>query len=552
MEQELPIEPGMVVDSAETGLDEQDISQATVKAIEANEQGQVKKVTVEKGVIFKKQIDVPAKRIVAVSPGEADEPGRIVIQTSEAEIDGLQAAGQEALPATPAVQPDPPQGILETTAEEVPTEEGMRAREVRAELHGRSGTASSGSRWRDLWHILGPGFLAGMAGNDASAVTSYAVNGAVNGYGQLWLMLLATPMFQVVQSTCGKIGRVTQHGLAAILREHYGAPVAGAAALVLIVANIGLVAGDLVAIGSGLELITGISWIWFVVPVAIFLWYIVVYRSFAVMKKVFIILSLTFAAYLIAGIFVHPDWGQVLRGAFVPHIGLNFASISSAVALLGATVSPYTMFWQVQAEQEEARPGPLHQQLRVANRDIAMGVLSGNLVAAFIIITTSATLFAHHQQIATAADAARALEPLAGPFAKYLFAIGLIGAGLVAIPILLASTAYALSGTFGWAASLWKKPWQTEGFYLILTVALIVSLIVALLSFDPIQMMFWANVLQGILAPVLVIFVLLVVTNRRIMGQQRIGRMSFVWLLITATVMVAATVLFFWGLITGQ
>ncbi|TMD56270.1 MAG: divalent metal cation transporter, partial [Chloroflexi bacterium] len=220
--------------------------------------------------------------------------------------------------------------------------------------------------------------------------------------------------------------------------------------------------------------------------------------------------------------------------------------------LLGATVSPYNMYWQVQGEKEEKRAGTKRQKERRAAIDIAIGVISGNLVAYFIIICTAATLFAHHQSVTTAADAARSLEPLLGPFAKYLFAIGFIGAGLVAIPVLLASTSYAVAGTFGWPAGLSKKPWQNEGFYLILTVSLAVSLIIALLRFSPIQLIFWANVLSGVLAPLLVVYLIIMGNNRRIMRGQRIGIMTNIGLIVTALVMFAAAFLLFYGLATGQ
>jgi Mn2+/Fe2+ NRAMP family transporter len=212
-----------------------------------------------------------------------------------------------------------------------------------------------------------------------------------------------------------------------------------------------------------------------------------------------------------------------LSNTFIPHLDFGFASISAAVALLGATVSPYTMFWQVQGEKEEQRPGRLHEKVRWAAVDIGAGVISGNLVAYFIIVATAGTLFTQHKQIATAVDAAKALEPLLGAAAKYLFAVGLIGAGLIAIPVLLASTSYAVAGTFGWPSSLSKKPWQNEGFYLILTGALVIGLIIAVLGFDPIQLMFWVNVLQGVLSPVLVVLLILVGNNRKIMGVQRFG-----------------------------
>jgi len=324
------------------------------------------------------------------------------------------------------------------------------------------------------------------------------------------------------------------------------------AALILIIANLGLVAGDLVAIGSGLELITGIFWLWFVLPAAAFLWYVTVFQNFAVIKKVFTGMSLAFISYILTGFLSHPHWGTVLKATFLPSIGLNIASISSAVALLGATVSPYTMYWQAQGETEEQRTGSRRRQIKTASMDIASGVISGNLVAYFIIVATSTTLFIHHKSISTAADAAQALAPLVGPYAKYLFAVGLIGAGMVAIPVLLASTAYAVAETFDWTASLWHKPWQSEGFYLTLSVALGISVLIALLRFDPIQIMFWANVLQGLLAPVLVVLVLLIANNRSIMRNYTNTLLTNLTLGITALVMIAATVLFFIGLATGS
>jgi Mn2+/Fe2+ NRAMP family transporter len=210
------------------------------------------------------------------------------------------------------------------------------------------------------------------------------------------------------------------------------------------------------------------------------------------------------------------------------------------------------MFWQVQGEKEEQRVGSTKRKLRGAALDIAVGVISGNLIAYFIIISTASTLFAHHQSITTAIDAARSLEPLLGPIAKYLFAFGLIGAGLVAIPILLASTSYAVAGTFGWPSGLSKKPWQNEGFYLILTGAMVISMVIALIRLDPIKLIFWANVLSGVLAPILVIYLIVIGNNRKIMQKHRLGFITNIGLVTTALVMITAAILLFYGLATGQ
>ena len=179
-------------------------------------------------------------------------------------------------------------------------------------------------------------------------------------------------------------------------------------------------------------------------------------------------------------------------------------------------------------------------------------MISGNLVAYFIIVSTAATLFTKHQHINTALDAAQALEPLVGPFAKYLFALGLIGAGLIAIPVLLASASYCVAGTIGWPSGLSKKPWQNEGFYLILTVGLAVSLLLALIGLDPVHLMFWANVLQGVLSPVLVVLLVVLGNNRGIMGKNKLGLVTNVGLVVAAIVMFGASILLFYGLATGQ
>jgi NRAMP (natural resistance-associated macrophage protein)-like metal ion transporter len=552
------VEQGMVVETRDGDLGESDVSTAKVKDVERDAAGDVTSVVVEKGVIFRKTLEIPAERIEAVEDanssttepstaegnseentpaGEANE-GKVVLNTTKQEIRDLSATGSETLDSQ---QPRDEQG----------DDRGGRRTDKPDGSPTKHSATTKSAEPVDYLRTLGPGVLSGMAGNDSSAVTSYSVNGATNGYGQLWLILLATPLYQAVQYSCAKIGRVTQKGLADILREHYGRKIAIPASLILVVANTALIAADLVAIGTGIQLLTGIAWEWFVVPVAGGLWYLIVYQNFGIIKKIFLAMSLVFVAYLITGVVSGAHWGEVLQATFIPHLSLGLASISSAVALLGATVSPYTMYWQVQGEKEQKRPGTRKQQFRLAALDIAVGTLCGNLVAYAIIVCTAATLFTHRKEIQTAADAAAALAPLLGPYAEQLFAIGFIGSGMIAIPVLLASTSYGLSGLFGWSASLWKKPWQSEGFYVIMTAALVVSLIVALLRFDPIQLMFWANVLQGVLSPVLIVFLILVGNDRKIMRTYRLNPITNVCLVLTALVMGAATILLFYGLLSG-
>ena len=573
------VEVGMVVEADEGDLGQDDISEAKVTDIVRGQTGEVESIVAEKGTVFRKQLEIPTERIQTVAPKGSgrlsDSPGKVVFTASEVEVDALTPAGTETFPPEDLTERGRGNDLLDQTVRALPTDVGLRSREdeTASDTTGKAsgnpeiqGDADSpaGNAGPDAEHaagdgdkvkifqVLGPGLLSGMAGNDASAVASYSLDGAQNGYGHLWLMLLATPLLQAVQFASAKIGRVQQKGLAEILREHYGRKLAVPAALLLIVANIALIAADLVAISAGLELITGAHWAWFATPVAVSLWYITVYQNFDAIKKIFLAMSMVFGAYLVTAFFSKADWGAVLSNTVVPHVDFGFASISTAVALLGATISPYTIFWQVQGEKEEKRSGSLQKKFRLAAFDIAAGVVSGNLIAYFIIVTTAATLFTHHKQIHTALDAAQSLEPLVGPFAKYLFALGLIGAGLIAIPVLLASASYGVAGTIGWPSGLSKKPWQNEGFYLILTAGLAVSLLLALIGIDPVHLMFWANVLQGVLSPVLVVLLLVIGNSRTVMGEDKLGVVTNAGMVLAALVMFGAAALLFYGLATGQ
>jgi NRAMP (natural resistance-associated macrophage protein)-like metal ion transporter len=530
----------MEVETTEGDLGEEDISHAKVKDVIKKDQGPPEALKVSKGALFKKEIEVPFERVQAVEPAsEGNETnGKVIIDANDEELEALTKPGPQALPAE---NQRSQQGLLDQVEQGAPTAEGMREMESNIYVTRPRNT---------FWRVIGPGLLSGTSGNDPSAITVYAVDGANAGYGHLWLMLLTTPLYHAVQFACAKIGRVSHKGLSDLLREHYGRPVAIAASLLLIISNLTLIAADLAAIGSGFELITGITWTWFVVPVALVLWYLTVYRNFESFKKIFLTMSFVFVAYILATFFTHADWASILAHTFVPRLGFDFTSISSAVALLGATISPYSMIWQTKAENEEKRVGSLKQQIRTARIDVGSGAIAGQAVAYFVIICTASTLFVHHATINTAADAARSLEPLAGPLSRYLFAIGLIGSGLVAIPVLLASTSYAVSGAVGWPGGLAKRPWQNEGFYLVLTAAIVVGLVITLFGVNPIQLIFWSNVVAAIIAPLLVIAILLVGNHRRIMKNQRLSPLHNFGLVLVALILLAGAVLFFYQLAT--
>ena len=556
------IQPGMEVQATEGDLGEEDVSKPKVEEVVRDSQDHVQKLLVRKGALFHKQLEVPADRVQQVEiPDDTHDghnPGVVTLDIDKRESKRLNPQGREQIETEAEHQQE--NDLFDELEEHIPTAEGLREMEARPGIeaeaaHDAEEQASQQGGKESIWRMLGPGFLSGMAGNDASAIGAYSLDGAQVGIAHLWLMLLSTPLYQSVQYSCSQIGRATGQGLSEVLRTHYNRWVAILASLVLIVANVALITADLVAVSSGFELLTGsrISWIWFVIPIALLLWYLTVYRNFEAIKKVFLVMSLAFVVYLVTSVLAKPAWGAVLFNTFVPHVGLSFDSISSAVALLGATISPYTIYWQVQGEKEEKRLGKTkRQQSRYAALDIALGAVSGNLVAYCIILTSATTLFTHHKTIQTASDAAVALTPILGPYATYLFAIGFIGAGLVAIPVLLASTSYAVSGTFGWPAGLSKKPWQSEGFYIILTFAMVISLVLALCRFDPITLLFWANILNGVLTPILVVYLLVIGNSRKVMKKQRLSWLTNTGLALTALVLAAATILLFYGLLTGQ
>ena len=326
------IAPGMEVEATEGDLGEQDVSRARVTDVEKNQDGKVEAIEVTKGTLFRKKLKVPAARIQAVDTAELANgaEGQVKIDASEPELESLENLGTQMLPI---VDEKSQEGFLDQVEQQAPTAEGMREKESHIPA----------PRPQNIFlRIIGPGLLSGTSGNDPSAVTAYTVDGATAGYGQLWLLLLSTPLYQSVLYACAKIGRISQKGLSQLLREHYGRSIAVIVSCLLIITNVALIAADLAAIGSGLELVSGISWVWFVIPAAVILWYLTVYRNFESFKKIFLTMSFVFVAYILTAFFAHANWGTVLYHTFVPQIGFDFNSISSAVALLGATISPYT------------------------------------------------------------------------------------------------------------------------------------------------------------------------------------------------------------------
>jgi NRAMP (natural resistance-associated macrophage protein)-like metal ion transporter len=401
---------------------------------------------------------------------------------------------------------------------------------------------------RQYLRVLGPGVITGAAGDDPAGIATYSQTGAQSGTGLLWLMLLSTPMLQVVQVTCAKLGIVTKQGLSGVLKEHYGFRIALFAALLTAVGNIGTIGADISGIAAALELIFHVDWRWFVIPITVAIWYFQVYLDYRVIRRVLLLLALALVAYIVAGFMAKPHWASVLRDTFIPRFEFNMAYIATAVGLLGTTITPFMYYFQAAQVAEESTTV---KKLDDTVLDTTVGSIFTNLVSYFIILTTAVTLYPK-MQIETASDAARALKPFAGDAATYLFAAGVIGAGLLAVPVLTASTAAMIGEVAGWRIGMSKSTTRARGFYLMLTISLVIGVIITLSGINPMKALFYTQIGNGIIAPVLIFLIFRLASRKEVLGEYVNSWKQQAWGWATFAVMVAAVVLFFWGVVTGK
>jgi Mn2+/Fe2+ NRAMP family transporter len=368
----------------------------------------------------------------------------------------------------------------------------------------------------EMLRAAGPGLITGGADNDPAGIATYSIVGATVGFAQNWLLLLSTPMLIVIQQMSAKVANVTKTDLATLLRTTFGARVATPAVLLMVVANVITMGADLLAMGAAFELLTGVKFIYWIVPLAAVMAIVTIFTDYKVLSKYLLWLVAVFATYILAAFLSRPNWGAVLRSTVVPQISFSPDYFLGAVGLLGTTITPYLFFWQASGEIEERRGV---QGISRRNVDIAAGMVWSNLTAFSIIVATGAVLFSHHTAIKTAADAARALEPFAGPYAKVLFAVGVIGAGLLAIPVLAASAAFGVAGLAGWRRGLGRHAKNAPQFYVVIGVAFLVAMELAVSAVNPIKALFYSQVLDGLIAPVLVILLLMLTSSRKLMGD---------------------------------
>jgi NRAMP (natural resistance-associated macrophage protein)-like metal ion transporter len=421
----------------------------------------------------------------------------------------------------------------------------------------RSAAAVLPGRLRGFFADLGPGLTTGAADDDPSGISTYSVTGASFGYAPLWTALFSFPLMVSVQLMCARLGMVTGRGLAGVVRRRYSRGVLWGACALLVVANVFNIGADLAGMAEATEMVTGIGSRALVPFYALVIVSMLFWSSYRWIARVFKWLTLVLFAYVGAGILAQPDWRAILHATFVPRFELTSGYIATFVGILGTTISPYLFFWQAGQEVEEERArgrlsvkerqGATDAEVRRSNIDVTVGMFVSNVVMYFIILTTAATLHAHGRtEITSAQEAAEALRPLAGEGAYWLFTIGIIGTGILSVPILAGSCAYAISEAAAWRGSLDQRPKDARGFYAVVAVAMVLGLGLDFAGYNAVAMLFWSAVVNGVLAPPLIVLILLLTSDAAVMGPNRTNPL---WLRAlgwtTAIVMAVAAVAMF-------
>jgi len=372
--------------------------------------------------------------------------------------------------------------------------------------------------------VMGPGIIAGVAGNDAGGLTTYSVVGAETGLTLLWLFPITMVILAVVQEMVARLGVVTGQGLSDLIRERFGVRWTVFAMAVLLVANIANTIANLAGAAAALDLFGVPKWL--TVPVvAIAIWSLVLFASYRVVERVFLLVMLVFLAYPIAAIMATPDWRPVAEALVTPSLSLDPATLLLMVAVVGTTITPYMQFYLQSAVAEK---GIGEEELRLEQADAVLGSVWTNVIAVFIVVATATTIHvAGSGRIESAADAARALGPIAGDLSAALFALGLFGASVLAATIMPLSTAFVVCEAFGWESGVDKRFRDAPSFFFIYTFVLVIGALVVLIpGLDLIGVIVASQNLQGLLLPIVLVFMVLLVNDERLMGRRRNGRWS--------------------------
>ncbi len=409
---------------------------------------------------------------------------------------------------------------------------------------------------RNFWRALGPGIITGAADDDPSGIATYSIAGAQLGTSVLWTSLATWPLMTAVQSMCARLGMVTGRGLASTLRAKFPREVLSTVAVTLFLANTINIGADLAGMADAMELLTKVpSQVW-VLAFGLFITWATVHLRYLVLAQTLKWLALVLFAYVLTAVHLHPDWGSISREAFTPTLPQTRAGWATIVAILGTTISPYLFFWQTSEEVEEEKSMGRRtvserrgaSTTEIANRkiDVGVGTFFSNLVMFFIMLTTALTLHSHGITAPqTSREVALALRPLAGRFATLLYTVGLIGTGMLAIPTLAGSAAYAFAETFRWREGIDERFRKARRFYVVLSLAMVGGIAMDFAKLNPVKALYWSAVINGLLAPILLLGILIVASDRRIMAGQPSSLLGRLVVGVTTVAMFTAAVAMF-------
>ena len=405
------------------------------------------------------------------------------------------------------------------------------------------------SKLKKIFKTFGPGVITGAADDDPSGIATYSQTGAQFGYGQLWTAVFMLPFQAGVQEACARIGAVTGKGIAAVVKQHYSRKILYAVVVLVLVANTINIGADIGAMAAAAALIVPVNFVILTLVFTISILLLEIFTSYKVYSKILKWLCLSLFAYPVTVFIVAQPWGTLLKATFIPHIELNFQFLFIIVGVLGTTISPYMFFWQASEETEEERlnhligkngkPAISWKFIKNLRIDNFIGMLFSEVGTWSIIVVTATVLNSHgFTDIKTAADAAKALEPLvssfpnAGYLAKLLFAVGVIGLGLLSIPVLAGSAAYAFTEAFNLNEGLNLRLKKAHGFYGVITIATLIGLMINFIGINPIKALVFAAVINGVVAVPLIFIIALIAGNGKIMGQYKSGPLSkaLVWM----------------------
>jgi NRAMP (natural resistance-associated macrophage protein)-like metal ion transporter len=423
--------------------------------------------------------------------------------------------------------------------------------------------ARAGNPIKRVFTVLGPGLITGASDDDPSGIGTYSVTGAQFGYSLLWTGPWCFPLMAAVQFICAKVGMVCGTGLAGVLRRHYPRWVLYPSLGLLVIANTINAGADLAAIAAAINLLFPIPITLLIVPLTVAILALQIWGSYRLISRIFKWLCLALFAYIGAGLLARPDILEVLRATVIPQISVDANFATTLVAILGTTISPYLFFWQASQEVEEEihigrhrlwqRRGATDDELKYRAWDVNLGMGIAIVVMYFIMLATGATLNkAGQTDINSAADAAQALRPLAGNAAEVLFALGLIGTGALAVPILTGSAAYAVAEAMGWKYGLDRKPKRAKEFYAVIVGATVIGMALNFLGINPIDALFIAAVINGLLAPPLLVLIMLISNRRDIMGTRVNNRWTNVAGWVTTALMGSAAVVLILTWVAGR